>query len=177
VFLNNSGRFFLLNKMDPEEGGNSGDDDTLEEGRVALHLLERQLKSSNSIQDDVSEGSSRQNGSRQSLMAERRLLDQQPRDTRLLLRKGSPLGLTLEVNSFFCLVIEIVKELDDRGLLEGGGVVPSYYTSLRQKNRRQLELQDRSSRMRQRGNEVYLLLYCCGVVLPFLTLSIGLIKI
>lgn len=73
-------------------------------------------------------------------MVERRLLDQQPRDARLQMRKGSPLGLTLE-------------ELDDRGLLEGGGVVPSYYTSLKQKNRRQLELQDRSSRMRQRGQE------------------------
>jgi hypothetical protein len=84
--------------MNEEE--NSGDDETLEEGRVALHLLERQLKTtnSNSIQDDASEGSSRHNGSRQSLMAERRLLDQQPRDARLLLRKGSPLGLTIEVN-------------------------------------------------------------------------------
>jgi hypothetical protein len=81
---------------------NSGDE-TLEEGRVALHLLERQLKNSSSL-DDASEGSSRHHGSRQShLMAERRLLDQQPRDARLLLRKGSPLGLTLEVffmNSF-----------------------------------------------------------------------------
>jgi hypothetical protein len=72
-------------------------DETLEEGRVALHLLERQLKN-NVSQDDTSEGSSRLHGSRQShRMAERRLLDQQPRDARLLLRKGSPLGLTLEV--------------------------------------------------------------------------------
>lgn len=143
-----------------EAPAETSDDETLEEGRVALHLLERQLKTttSNSIQggdDAISEGSSRQNGSRQSLMAERRLLDQQPRDARLLLRKGSPLGLTLEVNCILSSsLIEMVKELDDRGLLEGGGVVPSYYTSLRQKNRRQLELQDRSSRMRQRGNEV-----------------------
>lgn len=72
-------------------------EDTLEEGRVTLHLLERQLKNNNLIQDDASEGSSRQNGSRNTLMAERRLLDQQPRDARLQMRKGSPLGLTLEV--------------------------------------------------------------------------------
>ncbi len=88
-------------EMDNRDG-----DETLEEGRVALHLLERQLKNSASqreslSQDDASEGSSRQNGggSKQSLslMAERRLLDQQPRDARLQMRKGSPLGLTLEV--------------------------------------------------------------------------------
>ena len=74
-------------------------EDTLEEGRVALHLLERQLKNGLPplVQDDVSEGSSRQNGSRNTLMVERKLLDQQPRDARLQMRKGSPLGLTLEV--------------------------------------------------------------------------------
>lgn len=51
-------------------------------------------------------------------------------------------------------IIFLVQELDDRGLLDGGGVVPSYYTSLKQKQRRSLELQRRSSRMKSRGNEV-----------------------
>lgn len=85
-----------MDNDEADHGDNSGDE-TLEEGRVALHLLERQLKINTVPQDDaISEGSSR-HGSRQSLMAERRLLDQKPRDARLLLRKGSPLGLTLEV--------------------------------------------------------------------------------
>ncbi|RYG65976.1 hypothetical protein EON64_10810, partial [archaeon] len=46
------------------------------------------------------------------------------------------------------------QELDDRGLLEGGGSVPSYYTSIKQKSRRLLELQPRSSRLQERGKEV-----------------------
>ena len=52
----------------------------------------------------------------------------------------------------------ILKELDDRGLLDGGGVVPSYYRSLKQKQRRYLELQRRSSRLKQRGQDVSLFL-------------------
>lgn len=36
-------------------------------------------------------------GNRQNYQAERKLLDQKPRDARLQSRKGSPLGLTLEV--------------------------------------------------------------------------------
>jgi hypothetical protein len=74
---------------------------------------------------------------------DRRQLDQIPRRTRLDYRKGSPLGLTLE-------------ELDDRGLLvEGGSVVPSYYTSLKQKNRRQQELKRRTSRLADREKHVH----------------------
>jgi len=110
------------------------DDNTLENGRKQLHLLSKQLHEHKI--GDQSVGS----GNRQNLQAERKLLDQKPRGDRLKNRKGSPLGLTLE-------------ELDDRGLLDGGGVVPSYYTSLKQKQRRSLELQRRSSRMKLRGHE------------------------
>jgi hypothetical protein len=67
--------------------------DAIEEGRATLHLLEKQLQ-----YDFQSDGSIKQNiGVRQSLLAERKLLDQKPRDARLQNRKGSPLGLTLEV--------------------------------------------------------------------------------
>lgn len=38
-------------------------------------------------------------------------------------------------------------------MLEGGGSVPHYYTSSKQKNRRFLELQPRSSRLQERGKE------------------------
>jgi hypothetical protein len=62
--------------------------DTLVEGRQTLDVLEKQLR-----QDP----SSTQLGSRQNYQAERKLLDQKPRDARLQSRKGSPLGLTLEV--------------------------------------------------------------------------------
>jgi hypothetical protein len=118
-----------------------GYDDTLEEGRVALHMLERQLKDRGPVQvQDLG-----QNGSvgskQQSLNSERRLLDQVPRDARLNYRKGSPLGLTVE-------------ELDDRGLLDGGNSVPSYYTSIKQRSRRPLEMKKRASRLQERGQEV-----------------------
>ena len=63
-----------------------------------------------------------------------------PRDARLHYRKGSPLGLTIE-------------ELDDRGLLDGGGSVPNYYTSIKQRGRRSMELRKRSSRIQERGQE------------------------
>ncbi len=46
------------------------------------------------------------------------------------------------------------QELEDRGLLEGGGAVPSYYTSMKQKGRRVLELQPRAHRLLERGKEV-----------------------
>ena len=118
-------------------------EETLEEGRYALSRLERQLKEAHSgynpatdNRDNRSENSSKQ----QSVSSERRLLDQLPRITRLNQRLES-LGLTVE-------------ELDDRGLLDGGGSVPSYYTSMKQKNRRTLELQPRSHRLQERGKEV-----------------------
>jgi len=73
----------------------NNDNETLKEGRMALNELERQLKDSGSV--DASESSV---GSRQlSWNSERRILDQVPRDTRLNYRKGSPLGLTVEVNA------------------------------------------------------------------------------
>jgi hypothetical protein len=68
------------------------EDNEIEEGRVALHQLERTLKEAQR-QDDAGSVGSRQ----QSLNSERRLLDQVPRDARLHYRKGSPLGLTVEV--------------------------------------------------------------------------------
>ena len=80
-------------------------------------------------------------GSRQNLNSERKIMDQVPRNTRLDLRKGSPLGLTLE-------------ELDDRGLLDGGGSIPSYYSSIKQKARRSQELRRRSSRLQDREKNV-----------------------
>ena len=46
------------------------------------------------------------------------------------------------------------QELDDRGLLDGGGSVPSYVTSLKNKSRRTLELQSRSHRLQGRDKEV-----------------------
>jgi len=111
------------------------DPGAVEEGRAALNLLEGQLKDVQRFDDALSVGS------RPSLNSERRMLDQVPRDTRLHYRQGSPLGLTLE-------------ELDDRGLLDGGGSVPNYYTSSRQRNRRPLEMKKRSSRLQDRGKEV-----------------------
>jgi len=87
--------------------------------------------------DDANSESSRQASIKSS---ERRLLDQVPRDARLHYRKGSPLGLTIE-------------ELDDRGLLDGGGSVPNYYTSIKQRGRRSMELRKRSSRIQERGQE------------------------
>ena len=112
--------------------------DKVEEGRIALHQLERHLKDpayhANSNLDAVSVGSRQQ-----SLKSERSLLDQNSRDTRLHYRKDSPLGLTIE-------------ELDDRGLLDGGSV-PKYYTSMRQKNRRPLEMRKRGERIQERDQE------------------------
>lgn len=70
-------------------------EETLEEGRVALYQLEKQLKERGNIilSDTVSEGSSNK------LLAstqERKLLDQKPRVERLNQRLES-LGLTIEV--------------------------------------------------------------------------------
>ena len=58
----------------------------LVEGRKALEVIEKEMKHDTS------------NGNRHNYHAERKLLDQKPRDARLQSRKGSPLGLTLEVN-------------------------------------------------------------------------------
>lgn len=69
-------------------------DETLEEGRVALFLLERQLKESKTAVPVPSDSSV---GSRQSsLNNERKLLDKVPRDARLTYNRSS-LGLTIEV--------------------------------------------------------------------------------
>lgn len=76
----------------------------------------------------------------ESILMERKILDKVPRDKRLKIRKGSPWGLSLQ-------------ELDDRGLIDGGFSVPNYYTSLRQRNRRALEMRQRSSRLKDRGKK------------------------
>lgn len=112
---------------------------TLEEGRVALYELEKQLKGRNltKAEDNQSEVSSRQ----QSINSDhRRKLDKMPRNARLNHRLES-LGLTVE-------------ELDDRGLLDGGASVPSYHLSMKQRSRRPLELQPRSHRLQEREKEV-----------------------
>lgn len=67
--------------------------ETLEEGRVALYQLEKQLKERNYQDND---GFSENNSSKQLSSSDRRLMDQMPRDTRLHLRLES-LGLTVEV--------------------------------------------------------------------------------
>lgn len=75
--------------------------DALEEGRLALLLLEKQLnvgKEREHIRTDVSVGSSRHTSQ------SRRKLDQAPRDIRLNNRKGSPFGLTIEVR---CEILRI----------------------------------------------------------------------
>jgi hypothetical protein len=70
----------------------------------------------------------------------RKMLDQIPRGARLTQRLES-LGLTVE-------------ELEDRGLLEGGGSLPSsQYSSTMSRSRRSLELQPRSHRLQERGKE------------------------
>jgi hypothetical protein len=77
---------------------------TLEEGRIALSQLEKQLQIEHTEQGNRHQyssnnqyGSNNSVGSRKQLYHERKLLDQKPRDARLNFRKGSPLGLTLEV--------------------------------------------------------------------------------
>eukprot|EP01041_Mallomonas_annulata_P003023 gene3023-5927_t len=65
---------------------------------------------------------------------EGRIPDKIPRNARL--KSRTPLGS--------------LEALDDYGLLEGGTSVPNYYTSLRQRNRRCLEMKARSSRLRDR---------------------------
>ena len=52
------------------------------------------------------------------------------------------------------VIFVVFQELDDRGLLDGGGSVPSYVTSMRNKCRRSFELQSRSHRLQGRGKEV-----------------------
>lgn len=73
-------------------------DDTLEEGRVALLQLERQLKDQR--ESNFSRNTTHSNGHKINLHSERKLLDQKPRGARLKYRKGSPLGLTIEVLLF-----------------------------------------------------------------------------
>lgn len=128
-------------------------EETLEEGRVALHQLERQLNARNV---GVNDNSSATSSKYQSTISDRKILDQIPRTTRLNSRLES-LGLTVEVRLFayhFCFGEFVAQELEDRGLLEGGGAVPTYYTSMKQKGRRVMELQPRSHRLQERGKEV-----------------------
>ena len=123
-------------------------DDTIEEGRAALHLLEQQLQEKHYYEPndrndrDRSDRDNYSTGSRHTTRSsERRLLDQAPRDLRLHNRLGSPIGN--------------LEELDDRGLLDGGGSVPTYYSSSsQQRSRRPLEMKKRSSRLLERGREV-----------------------
>jgi hypothetical protein len=71
-------------------------EETLEEGRVALYQLERQLKErgKDTFNDAVSEGSSKPHSS----TSDRRRADQVPRVIRLNNRSES-LGLTVEVSN------------------------------------------------------------------------------
>eukprot|EP01032_Pedospumella_encystans_P024646 gene24646-27866_t len=110
-------------------------DEAIEEGRIAIMNLERELNER--ANDAISTGSNKHH----STTDERRILDQMPREARLNNRLES-LGLTVE-------------ELDDRGLLDGGGSVPSYVTSLKNKSRRTLELQSRSHRLQGRDKETF----------------------
>jgi hypothetical protein len=69
-------------------------EETLEEGRFALHQLEKQLNQRNTnVNDNISATSSKM----QSTTSERKILDQIPRNTRLNLRLES-LGITVEVS-------------------------------------------------------------------------------
>jgi len=81
-------------------------EETLEEGRVALYQLEKQLKERGNIilSDTISEGSS--NKHLYVSTHERKLLDQKPRVERLNQRLES-LGLTIEVilDSFDVIII------------------------------------------------------------------------
>jgi hypothetical protein len=131
-------------------------EEAIEEGRIALIQLEQELKEK--ANDAASVGSNKHHSSTGD---ERRLLDQTSRVTRLTNRLES-LGLTVEVIYVVELIFEVFsaenlnfdQELDDRGLLDGGGSVPSYYTSMKNKGRRTLELQSRSNRLQGRGKEV-----------------------
>lgn len=67
-------------------------EETLEEGRVALYQLERELKDRGVLNTD----NRSENSSKQQSASERKLLDQLPRVTRLNNRLES-LGLTVEV--------------------------------------------------------------------------------
>jgi hypothetical protein len=90
------------------------------------------------VQDDVQSHNSPSLHSTHS--AQRLVLDQIPREIRLNNRTKS-LGLTIE-------------ELDDRGMIDGGGSLPgSQYSSSKQKNRRSLEFQSRSHRLLERDKE------------------------
>jgi hypothetical protein len=111
------------------------EEDTLTEGKAALALLDAQLKDKSYFDnnDNLSMGSKQRS-------TERRLLDQSNRDVRLQNRKVSSIGS--------------LGELDDRGLLQGGGI-PSYYSSSsQQRSRRPLEMKKRSNRLLERGREV-----------------------
>jgi hypothetical protein len=91
-----------------------GFEDTFTEGKAALALLDAQLKDKSYYDNDNLSTGSKQRST------ERRLLDQSNRDVRLQNRTVSSIGS--------------LGELDDRGLLQGGGYVcvcvyMSIYTS------------------------------------------------
>lgn len=120
-----------------------GDDESVVEGRIALFQLEKQLKDYRlrDAPDNHTNASSSIGSKQASLQSERKILDQIPRDERLSNRLDSPLGMNVE-------------EMGDRGFLDGGALVPSYHTSMKQKNRRALELKKRSSRLLRREEKV-----------------------
>ena len=114
--------------------------DTLVEGRAALCLLEQQLKDKNIFQPSNNDSFSL-DCKQKSRSSARKILDQAPRGIRLQNRLDSPMGN--------------LSDLDDRGLLDGGGSVKSYYSSSsQQRSRRPLEMRRRSSRLLERGKEV-----------------------
>jgi hypothetical protein len=129
-------------------------EDAVEEGRVALRRLENQMGSKQNMVDSSCAFTAGRKNERRLLgktiflfvsssfhdVRENFGVDQIPRYARLTYRNDSPLGLTVE-------------ELDDRGLLDGGSV-PSYYTSMKQKDRRSLEMRNRSSRLQEREQKV-----------------------
>ena len=79
------------------------DEVTLEQGRQHLRLLSKEFQEQKAT--DHSVGSS----NRLNLQIERKLLDQKPRGDRLKNRKGSPLGLTLEVSEIDNFLLHFKK--------------------------------------------------------------------
>jgi hypothetical protein len=78
----------------------SNSSDPFIEGRATLDVLEKEMKQHEQQQPLQQQPSQQQplQSNRQNFQAERKLLDQKPRGARLQSRKGSPLGLTLEVS-------------------------------------------------------------------------------
>lgn len=79
-------------------------EETLEEGRVALHQLERQLNARNG---GVNDNSSAASSKYQSTISDRKILDQVPRAARLNSRLES-LGLTVEVFDSIVIIFFLI---------------------------------------------------------------------